>query len=841
MKPHWSMLALVASLFLAGCGGSSSDDAPQQNPPQEQPEQPGGPTSPEEEPPTDFRVDVSAGEPQTVNEADTFSLEGSSTVRGQGDQTIVRVMWRQLSGPAAQALSQPDQNIVTYQAPQIEGGPTNLVFQFEAETFGGALFYDTVVITVKDTLANTLPVVDAGPDRNVIGGEAFNLTATAEDDNGIARVAWSLVEPNEPITIDNADALVATVKLPRTEVPKVYRFAFQAVDNLGGASVDTVAITSLPSTTNTPPVVESMRANPGVATGGETVILESQAIDADNDTLQYTWTQSSNDPFPVAIQNADSANANIVVPQLSDPAVLNFTVTVTDGALEDQRTAQLQIVPRATPKPGLISCLFNLFQNGCPLQLVNDLIGDGGALRCGDNPFSVECPLSIVARVSPPIAECLMAPSLSGCGQILGQLADPLFVFRSLPSPQLASECTPAFDEQTFEHYVGVIHGHTGYSDGAIGTRPADAFDRAQRQGLDFFGISDHSDNARIPLTVTGDCFSEQFPDCLIADKENPVDSFRKWDATQEQVEQATNDSFTAFRGFEWTSDRFGHINVFFSSLEINAKTGPGYLISMGLFWQWFLYPDFLGGGGDGLAIFNHAGREDLIEGIVSNIPGARDPAYTFNDFDHVPGANMRVVGLEMFGKGSEYDSSGKNGSWLSYALDKGWYLGAVGSEDHHGTTWGAPSLPKTVMIARSNALVDLKEAMLARRFYAVAQNFNDLRVDFRIDKQPMGARLGRPDGFSLPARYELRLGDVAFNGVVEVVTRGNRTVRTYEGSEGRFDLTAVTEEPYYFLRIRNPQTGRPVAFSSPIWVEAGAAPKPVCRYEAAGGQGLFQ
>jgi len=824
MNFRWYFLVLLMPLWVAGCGDSSSGGGQPGNPQEE-------PAPPEEQPPADSMVQVSAGEPQTVDEAESFTLEGTSKVNGQGDQIIVRVLWRQLSGPAATALSQPDQNLVSYRAPQVEGGAKNLVFQFEAETFEGAVFTDTVVVTVNDTLQNPLPVVDAGPDREVIGGEPFELAATAQDDDGIASVAWSLLEPQTQIILENADTLVATVTLPRTDEPQVYRFAFQAVDSLGGASVDSVTITSLPSFSNTSPVVQSIQANPGVATGGEVVSLEALAVDAENDPIQYRWSQSPNDPFPIAIQNAESSSAHVIVPQISDPVTLNFTVTATDGALQDTRTARLQIVPRAEPKPGIVSCLFNPFQAGCPLQIVNDLIGSGGVLRCEDNPFSVECPLSILARVSPPIAECLMAPSLSGCGQILGQLADPLFVFRSLPTPKLASECTPAFDEQTFEHYIGVIHGHTGYSDGAIGTRPATAFDRAKRQGLDFFGISDHSDNARLPLTVTGDCFSEQFLDCLIADTENPEDSFRKWRATQEQATEASTPAFTAFRGFEWTSDRFGHLNVFLSNNVINAKTGPGYLISMGLFWQWFLYPDFLGGGSDGLVIFNHPGREDLFEGIVSNIPGGRDPAFAFNDFDHVPGANMRVVGLEVFGKGSEYDSSGKNGSWLSYALDKGWYLGAVGSEDHHGTTWGAPSLPKTVMIARSNALVDLKEAMLARRFYAVAQNFNDLRVDFRIDNQPMGARLGRPDGFSLPARYELRLGDAAFNGVIEVVTRGNRTVGTYEGSEGSFDLTAVTEEPYYFLRIRNPETGRPVAFSSPIWVEAGSAPKPVCRY----------
>jgi hypothetical protein len=191
----------------------------------------------------------------------------------------------------------------------------------------------------------------------------------------------------------------------------------------------------------------------------------------------------------------------------------------------------------------------------------------------------------------------------------------------------------------------------------------------------------------------------------------------------------------------------------------------------------------------------------------------------------------MRVVGLEVFGKGSEYDSSGKNGSWHSYALDKGWYVGAVGSEDHHNTDWGSSALPKTVMIARSNTEADIKEAMQARRFYAVAQNFNDIRMDFRIDNEPMGSRLGRSKGASLMANFDLYKGVSAFSGIVEVVTQGNRVVQTLEGTEGTFMLNVSAEEPYYFLRIKNPESNRPIAFSSPIWVEANSEPKPICAY----------
>ena len=82
-----------------------------------------------------------------------------------------------------------------------------------------------------------------------------------------------------------------------------------------------------------------------------------------------------------------------------------------------------------------------------------------------------------------------------------------------------------------------------------------------------------------------------------------------------------------------------------------------------------------------------------------------------------------------------------------------------------------------------------------------------------------------------LPARFELTRGPEAFSGTVEIVTRDNRVVKTFNGAKQSFSVRVSPEEPYYFLRVKHPDTGRPVAFSSPIWVEANTAPKPVCRY----------
>src|SRR5438132_7513803 len=114
--------------------------------------------------------------------------------------------------------------------------------------------------------------------------------------------------------------------------------------------------------------------------------------------------------------------------------------------------------------------------------------------------------------------------------------------------------------------YVGSLHEHSGYSDGWPGSRPQTYYDSGRSFGLDFMSGSEHSDNADLPIVASSYCLDPLVaPDCALADKVNPLDSFRKWDATLEQAHAASTPTFTAFRGFEWNSDHYGHINVYFS------------------------------------------------------------------------------------------------------------------------------------------------------------------------------------------------------------------------------------------------------------------------------------
>ena len=104
---------------------------------------------------------------------------------------------------------------------------------------------------------------------------------------------------------------------------------------------------------------------------------------------------------------------------------------------------------------------------------------------------------------------------------------------------------------------VGTLHAHSGYSDGWPGSRPATYYASGKGFGLDFMGGSEHSDNADLPIVASDYCIDPLVaPQCALADPVNPLDSFRKWDATLEQAHAATTPSFTAFRGFAEPSER---------------------------------------------------------------------------------------------------------------------------------------------------------------------------------------------------------------------------------------------------------------------------------------------
>jgi len=360
---------------------------------------------------------------------------------------------------------------------------------------------------------------------------------------------------------------------------------------------------------------------------------------------------------------------------------------------------------------------------------------------------------------------------------------------------------------------MGALHEHSGYSDGKATTRPADSFASGARAGLDFMGSSEHAETLNYPMSFGSGCLDTQLPSCIFADQQRAPDSLRKWQAIAEQAQAATTPSFAAFRGFEWSSPQHGHMNVFFSANFTDSYV-DGTAARMQTFWDWFARAPRDNGGADGLATFNHPGY-----GSDSR----------WEDFRYVPQVAERVVGLETLGfRGDDYGSGGgPAGGAYARALDRGWHVGAIGAEDEHTPARAARvDLPKTILFARERSSAGVREALLARRFYAVLGPWR--RLSLTVDDAPMGSRLERKPGEAL--RIAGQTNDPG--ATVELVTGQGAVVATGLGSV-QLTRPAGAGEPYYFLRVRSVvrdgQPARPVAYSTPVWVNvageaAGAA-----------------
>ncbi|MFA5891067.1 MAG: CehA/McbA family metallohydrolase [Actinomycetota bacterium] len=362
-----------------------------------------------------------------------------------------------------------------------------------------------------------------------------------------------------------------------------------------------------------------------------------------------------------------------------------------------------------------------------------------------------------------------------------------------------------AAGDPEFLPLVGALHEHSGYSDGDPGATPGTYFASGKNHGIDFMFSADHSDNLDVPVTLSDKCLGPGIVTCPGGDPD-PARALRKWDATLQYAREVTDENFTAARGFEWTSDRFGHINVFFSRNFANAKTDGGYAGTMESFWNWFTTPAYLQGGLDGLAVFNHPNDKKLPQ------VGDQDPGRNWNEFAYVAAADNRMVGIELYNTNDEY------GDWYVRALDKGWHVGAIGAEDAHtfDDDWGASKWAKTVILSAGRSEAELRSAMQARRFYAVRDG--DIRLTFSVDGAIMGSRLQRAPGQALVVKATTNRSDLT----LDLITSGGDVV---VGGTSSIDapVVATPDDKYYFVRARD-AAGNAVAFSSPVWIEATPA-----------------
>jgi hypothetical protein len=274
------------------------------------------------------------------------------------------------------------------------------------------------------------------------------------------------------------------------------------------------------------------------------------------------------------------------------------------------------------------------------------------------------------------------------------------------------------------------LHNHTLLSDGD--GDPAAAFASMRAAGLDVAALTDH---ATLSDNLLGDALQGLLPPEYTQLGGLTPEGWRR---TGRLADAANRDGrFTAIRGFEWSEPALGHVNVWFSRSYVDVLQAG----TMQPFYEWLLRDaglaaaDLVGtglvdGGDDGLAGFNHPGREQG----------------RFQEFTYDARLQGRFVSMEIFNRTDDYLFEGYadgRSSPLCACLNAGWKTGLSGVTDEHGTDWGFPEgKGRTGVWVKQHSRAGVREAMRARRFFATRTS--GLRVDAVLEMAGRTHRMGR-------------------------------------------------------------------------------------------------
>jgi hypothetical protein len=252
----------------------------------------------------------------------------------------------------------------------------------------------------------------------------------------------------------------------------------------------------------------------------------------------------------------------------------------------------------------------------------------------------------------------------------------------------------PDWDQENYRNYQGP---------------PAKYFERARAKGFDFFAVTDHSQESPF----------------------QPVDPVKNaaWRDTQASAKQATDPTFVAMAGFEYSRnpnfdhDRTGtgHINVLNATQYVNAEH-----MSIPEFYAWLKQARPVDDEGFVVACFNHPGKTQY-----------HDWAYLDDEIRDL----ITLFELRTVFRGAP--------RWSAYvrALNMGWKVSPISVTDSHGY-WHLDNIPPlTCVLATERTKAALTHAMRQRRTYTSWAAERNTRVDLKysVNGFVMGSTLEQP------------------------------------------------------------------------------------------------
>ena len=325
--------------------------------------------------------------------------------------------------------------------------------------------------------------------------------------------------------------------------------------------------------------------------------------------------------------------------------------------------------------------------------------------------------------------------------------------------------------------YFGQLHAHSVFSTGT-GT-PAEIFARAKESGLDFFAVTDYSEN---------------FDNSAAGSIAQPADS-AEWQAGRAAAKAASDSSFVGIYGYEMTwpeRPKRGHINTFGtagwqSQLQSAFSELPAYY-------------EALASAPDSISQFNHPGEEDY------------DSYGDFEDYGHYSAKYDSVIHLiEVGGENQKIDRETE----YYRALDAGWHVAPTNGAAGHDVLGTGLGSGRTVILARTLTQNSLFDAIRQHRVYATEDA--DFYVEFTAGGASMGSTLDMEPG-SLTLSFRDQSGDPVSK--VELITKGGTILggQTPNSAQGELTFSLPVGNPYYYLRLTQADGGK--AITAPVWVD---------------------
>jgi len=310
-----------------------------------------------------------AGLDATVEVDSAVTLYGSGT---DADGDPLTYQWTQTEGD--DVTLDDDQAA----SPSFTAPATAQTLKFELEVNDGYTDSDPdeVVITVEETVVNQKPVADAGMDQEVVVSTEVTLdgTLSSDPDGDPLTYLWTQIE-GEPVELSDPASPQPTFTAPEDAGTLLFQLGVH--DGTAWSDADSVTITVVESSENTPPVADA-GLDQQAAFGDNVQLDGTGSSDLDGDELTYAWLQIEGEP--VELDAPTSPTPGFTAPDVA--GVLTFQLVVNDGTVSSPPdTVDVEILDPSNQQPAANAGPDQEVQTGVEVTLAGSgTDGDGDPL-----------------------------------------------------------------------------------------------------------------------------------------------------------------------------------------------------------------------------------------------------------------------------------------------------------------------------------------------------------------------------------------------------------------------------------------------------------------------------